>query len=156
MSFYTLVIEKDKRLTQLARCDDLGLLEPRTRMVCQSMLTELEEREPGRWTLWETFRSKNRQRKLFLSGKSKRDLIGVHAYGLAFDIVHLDARGRPTWKGDFSILGELAKEHKIIWGGSWPHLHDAVHLQRIAVADQKKLFDGSWYPDSDYVAAAPK
>src|SRR2546426_1977955 len=74
---------------------------------------------------------------------------------LACDLVKAVAE-EPSWKGDFSFLGKLAHDHRLIWGGDWgdssvPHTFvDAVHVQRCAVSMQPALFRGSFYPDAQY------
>src|SRR5689334_23211962 len=66
-----------------------------------------------------------------------------------------------TWSktsraSDFAFLGRLAKKHRLIWGGDWGSrgashkFVDSVHVQRCAMARQKALFAGTWYPDQDY------
>jgi hypothetical protein len=79
----------------------------------------------------------------------------VHHYGLACDIVRV-VGGEPSWKGDFSFLGQLAHSSGLIWGGDWgaPNIKhsfiDSVHVQRCTVARQGDLFAGTWYPDDSY------
>lgn len=104
---------------------------------------------------FETYRSQNRQQALFDQGASRLKTVGVHHFGLACDLVKV-AAGEPSWKGDFSFLGTLAREHGLVWGGDWGDplvthtLIDAVHVQRCTVAMQPALFRGSFYPDADY------
>lgn len=68
----------------------------------------------------------------------------------------LDINGQPSWKGDFSMLGALAKHHKLIWGGDWGtpgSVHtfvDTDHVQRVTLGRQARLFNGDWYPDANY------
>lgn len=105
--------------------------------------------------VYETFRSQARQADLFAHGATQLSKVGVHHYGLACDLVR-SIHGQPSWKGDFSIVGTLARENGLIWGGDWgrPGTHngfvDAVHVQRCAVGRQQQLFDGIWYPGLDY------
>jgi hypothetical protein len=82
----------------------------------------------------------------------------VHHFGLACDLGIVVA-GQINWKADYGILGQLAQKHRLVWGGDWgtpdrPHsFRDYDHLQRIDVADQHQLFDGSWYPIHTYEPA---
>lgn len=105
--------------------------------------------------VFETFRSEERQQQLFAQKATYLQNVGVHNYGLACDLVKLIG-GQPSWKGDFSFLGALARKHNLIWGGDWgapgqPHSFiDAVHVQRCAISQQKNLFSGTWYPDIFY------
>ena len=105
--------------------------------------------------IFETYRSQARQIALFNQGATKLKQVGVHHYGLACDIVK-DINGQPSWKGDFSMLGALAKHHKLIWGGDWGtpgSVHtfvDTDHVQRATIGRQAGLFNGDWYPDANY------
>ncbi len=98
---------------------------------------------------FETYRSQERQAKLFVDGTTKLKNVGVHHYGLACDIVR-SVDGKPSWDGDFSIIGRLAKKHGLVWGGDWKTFPDAYHVQRCRMADQKALFAGTWYPSETY------
>lgn len=144
MSFYDLVIAKDARFRSADRINDPMLLEPVTREKMQAVLAALG----NGWILYETYRSTTRQSQLFKAGKSKKAIVGVHHYGLAFDIV----KAGPSWKGDFSAVGIAAQAVGLVWGGAWPSMHDAPHCQRIKVGDQGRLFSGAWYPLADYDA----
>lgn len=92
---------------------------------------------------------------LFNQGATKLKTVGVHHYGLACDLVK-SVGGKPSWKGDFSLLGELAHAYGLIWGGDWgtPNVHhtfiDEVHVQRCSIKRQGALFRGEWYPDAAY------
>jgi hypothetical protein len=105
--------------------------------------------------VFETFRSQARQQDLFDNGATKLRTVGVHNYGLACDIVRV-AGGEPSWKGDFSFLGQLAHSSGLIWGGDWGNpsvahsFVDSVHVQRCTIARQTGLFAGTWYPDAGY------
>jgi hypothetical protein len=104
---------------------------------------------------FETYRSKERQQLLFDQKVTKLQTVGVHHYGLACDIVR-NIGGHPSWKGDLSIIGRLARKHGLVWGGDWgrpdvtPSFVDPVHVQRCPVSRQKELFAGTWYPDDAY------
>lgn len=153
-TFYTDVISTDARFTTAQRVADPALLEPMTRQLVQSLVTAA--RQMGNEVMiYETYRSQDRQQALFNSGASKLRTVGVHHYGLACDIVRV-VGGEPSWKGDFTFLGQLAQSCGLIWGGDWgaPNLKhsfiDSVHVQRCTVARQGDLFAGNWYPDDSY------
>lgn len=153
-NFYTDVIRKDQRFASSKRVNDLMLLEPITRRLVESIIADA--RAHGiELMVFETFRSAARQKELFDQGATKLQNVGVHNYGLACDIVK-SVNGEPSWKGDFSLLGQLAHSHKMIWGGDWgtpnmPHSFvDLVHVQRCTVGRQASLFQGAWYPDDNY------
>ena len=153
-SFYTDVIVKDSRFSTTKAVHDLAMLEPVTRAAVEAIVEDAAE-HGIKLMAFETYRSKERQKVLFDQGASKLRTVGVHHYGLACDLVK-DVHGEPSWKGDFSIVGVLAKQHGLIWGGDWgaPNVKhsfvDSVHVQRCTVARQASLFKGTWYPDAQY------
>jgi hypothetical protein len=153
-SFYEDVIRKDPRFNSVKRVSDMALLEPVTRAAVATIVEDARLMGID-LMVFETYRSPARQQELFNQGASKLRVVGVHHYGLACDIVKVIA-DEPSWKGDFSFLGQLAREQGLIWGGDWgdpsvPHKFvDAVHVQRCTVRLQPALFRGSWYPDANY------
>lgn len=153
-NFYTDVIRHDQRVSARSRVAALDLLEPVTRSRVLQILAAA--RVAGHELMvFETYRSPGRQEELYERGVSKLKTVGVHAYGLACDLVKFIG-GEPSWKGDFSFLGTLAKTYGLIWGGDWGspgtqhHFVDAVHVQRIRVEHQHALFSGAFYPDESY------
>jgi len=153
-NFYTDVIQKDSRFQSAGRVADVALLEPITRRLVQQIIDSAQNMGI-RLMVYETYRSQARQQQLFRNGATKLETVGVHNYGLACDIVR-SVDGEPSWKGDFTFLGELAHASGLIWGGDWgnPHIKhtfvDAVHVQRCTIARQPALFAGTWYPDDAY------
>src|SRR5262249_41538532 len=113
-NFYLDVISPDPRFESLKRIDDPSLIEPITRAAVQAIIDDA--RALGtELMIFETYRSQQRQEALFNQGASKLKTVGVHHFGLACDLVKV-AAGEPSWKGDFSFLGTLAREHGLIWG----------------------------------------
>lgn len=153
-NFYTDVITQDARFGSVARISDPSLLEPMTRQLVERLVTSAQEMGIE-VMIYETYRSQDRQQELFRNSATKLRTVGVHHYGLACDIVRV-VGGEPSWKGDFSFLGQLAQSCGLIWGGDWgaPHIKhsftDSVHVQRCTVARQGDLFAGTWYPDKIY------
>jgi hypothetical protein len=153
-NFYTDVISQDPRFDSVARVDDPSLLEPTTRKLVESVVSAAQQMGIE-LMVYETYRSQDRQQELFNNGATKLRSVGVHHYGLACDIVRV-VGGEPSWKGDFSFLGQLAHSSGLIWGGDWgaPDIKhsfvDSVHMQRCTIARQGDLFAGSWYPDDAY------
>ncbi len=153
-NFYSDVIVHDKRFHSKKRVSDPKLLEEATRLAVEAIIA-------GALTLgiklmiFETYRSQERQRALFSRGTTQLKEVGVHHYGLACDLVK-DVKGNPSWAGDYSFLGKLAESHGLIWGGDWglPGVRhsfvDNVHVQRCSLADQERLFAGTWYPGDGY------
>jgi hypothetical protein len=153
-SFYTDVISKDSRFNSVQPIGTPDLLEPITRQLVQSIITDAAALGINLMP-FETYRSRERQEMLFNEGATQLKTVGVHHYGLACDLVRV-LNGEPSWKGDFSLLGRLAYKYGLIWGGDWgnPTIHhsfvDDVHVQRCALGRQQVLFSGSWYPDLNY------
>lgn len=148
--FYQDVIVKSPLFASAQRVNAIDLLEPVTRAAVLAILADAAA--VGQPLLvFETYRSQQRQELLFHQGATQLKTVGVHHYGLAADLVK-DVGGEPSWKGDFSFLGTLAKKHGLVWGGAWKGFVDACHVQRLAVTDQPKLFSGvgNWYPGPSY------
>jgi hypothetical protein len=153
-NFYTDVISQDPHFQSVKRVSDPSLLEPTTRRLVEGIVSAASAMGIE-LMIYETYRSQARQQELFNQGATKLRAVGVHHYGLACDIVRV-VGGEPSWKGDFSFLGQLAHSSGLIWGGDWgaPDIKhsfvDSVHVQRCTVARQADLFAGAWYPDATY------
>jgi len=155
MTFYTSVLRRSNDYVSTKKLCSLKLLEPGTRARVSSVISAagmcgIEV------VVFETYRSCERQAELFAKGVTQLRDVSTHHYGLACDVVRL-VNGKPTWQtADYSFLGDLAREHQLIWGGDWgrPDLPnqfvDAVHVQRCAITRQEALFSGRWYPDAEY------
>jgi LAS superfamily LD-carboxypeptidase LdcB len=114
-NFYTEVILSDARVNSVNRVHDPNLLEPTTRQAVENIIADAAVMGIT-LMMFETYRSQARQLELFNQGASKLRHVGVHHYGLACDLVK-SVSGEPSWKGDFSFLAHLAREHRLIWGG---------------------------------------
>jgi hypothetical protein len=153
-NFYTDLISRDARFASTNRIGDPSLLEPMTRQLVEGLVASAHQMGIE-VMIYETYRSQDRQQSLFNNGATKLRTVGVHHYGLACDIVRV-VGGEPSWKGDFSFLGQLAHSSGLIWGGDWGDANlkhsfvDSVHVQRCTVARQGDLFAGTWYPDDTY------
>ncbi len=153
-NFYSDVIEFDPRFHSTNPVEDLNLLEPTMRGLVRQIIQDAATLG-FKLMAFETYRSQERQEELFDQHATQLKKAGVHRYGLACDLVKVIG-GAPSWKGDFTFLGRLAYQHKLIWGGDWgtpnlPHKSfDAVHVQRCSVARQAALFRGEWYPGESY------
>lgn len=153
-SFYETVVQKSKLFASPKRVASLDLLEPTFRASVQGILADAAAHGVALF-VFETYRSTTRQAQLFAEGATKLSKVGVHHYGLAADIVFLRG-GEPSWKGDFSFLGQLARAHRLIWGGDWGYPQrpngfvDADHVQGCSVGRQAALFRGEWYPAAGY------
>jgi hypothetical protein len=153
-NFFYDVIAKDPRFRSPNRCADLALLEPNVRRKVLAILADAKS-AGVELMVYETFRSQARQQQLYRQGATKLYNVGVHGYGLAADIVKVK-NGQPSWDGDFSLLGKLARGHNLIWGGDWGHPEkphsfvDDDHVQWCSIERQQALFARTWYPDGDY------
>lgn len=147
-NFYTDFIQQHPLYLSRERVCQWTMLEPKTRAAVAGIVQDAEEMGIElAW--WETYRSIDRQGLLFMQHVSSLRNVSVHHYGLACDLVRM-VNGEPSWKGDFSFLGPLAKAHGLIWGGDWHNFKDSYHVQRCTISDQARLFIGTWYPDDDY------
>jgi hypothetical protein len=111
-NFYTDVISHDARFDSASRVADSALLEPITGQLVQSIIAAAQQMGIA-LMVYETYRSQARQQELFDNGATKLRKVGVHHYGLACDIVRV-VGGEPSWKGDFSFLGQLAHSAGLI------------------------------------------
>lgn len=152
-NFYTDVIQPHPSFMSAVRIADPELLEPVMRAAVQAILADALTLDTP-LLIFETYRSQARQEMLFRRGSTRLETVGVHHYGLACDLVK-NIDGDPSWNGDFTFLRDLAVKHGLISGIDWgePGVYhdfvDAVHVQRISVAQQPELFAGTWYPDSE-------
>jgi hypothetical protein len=153
-NFYLDSIADNLELETTDRRHDILLLEPTTRSIVTQIINEAKAQGLD-LMVFETYRSKARQEQLYAKGASGLKNVGVHHYGLACDLVK-SINGEPSWKGDFSLIGQLAKPHGLLWGGDWGNpdkahkLVDVYHVQRCSLARQPELFAGTWYPQDDY------
>jgi hypothetical protein len=155
-NFYTDVIQKDKRFNTTAVVNDTALLEPSFRLKAQ---TVVDAAASAGITLvsTETFRSSQRQQSLFVAGKTQLKTVGVHHYGLAIDFAKKLTNGKLSWDGDWTFMAKLAADAGIISGVDWGtpgQTHsfvDSDHLQGCTVAEQVKLFAGTWYPGASTI-----
>lgn len=150
-TFYTDVIKQDIRFSSRERINDMNLLAPKFRAKVQKLIA-LAKAEGVELIVFETYRSQHRQTMLYERKATKLKKVGVHAYGLAVDIVK-GFNGKVTsqsWAGDFSIVGRLAKKVGIkVWGGDWKGFVDSCHVQDVTVEEQKGLFAGTFYPKGE-------
>ena len=155
MSFYTDVIMPSPSFNSVNRVADVNLLEPVTRSAVAKIIQQAQATYGISLIVFETYRSQARQTQLFNQRATELKIVGVHHFGLACDLVK-NIGGQPSWKGDFSFLGALAKANNLVWGGNWGHpqpppgFKDLDHVQRCSVAMQPQLFAGTWYPDATY------
>ena len=147
-NFYTDVIRASPHFRSPYRISDPALLEPATRRKVEAILRDADA-HGATLGIYETYRSEERQERLFSQGAARYRNVGVHHFGLAADIVFL-VDGEPSWKGDFGLVGHLARAHGLVWGGEWDsrggRIGEEDHVQRCALWQQADLFRGDWYP----------
>lgn len=148
-TFYNDFLKKDPRFYSENRIYDVQLLHPVLRRKVLAILKDAQAADKP-MMMFETYRSQQRQEKLFQEGATKLQHVGLHHFGLACDIVFKDSKGNPTWSGDYGFLGHLARSHNLVWGGDWPHFKDMDHVQLIPVVAQNDVFNGHWYPDDQW------
>jgi len=158
-NFYLDTICSDSRFHSTVAIRDPALLEPTFRTAILSLIVEAEN-AGVMLRMLETFRSEELQQIYFARGVTQLQNVGVHHYGLACDL-GIMIGGQVNWKADYSVLGKLGRKRSLVWGGDWGHperphsFRDYDHLQRVAVEDQSRLFNGSWYPELEYRALPP-
>ena len=154
-NFYQDVIQKDPRFTSPEPCRDLNLLEPVTRAAVTAIIADAAAMGIT-LEVTETFRSQARQELLFAQGKTKIRSLGTHSFGVAADFCKI-VNGKADWSGDWTFLRDLAVKNGLISGVDWgePERHntfpDLDHVQRVTLAQEASLFNGSFYPSSEPV-----
>ena len=102
--------------------------------------------------VYETYRSQERQLELFNNGATKLKKNGMHHFGVAADLVFVDAQNNPRWdaKYNWARLGVIGQGLGLEWGGSWSSFVDKPHFQLVpaTVADQAKIINEQ-YPAYD-------
>jgi Transglycosylase SLT domain len=165
-NFYTNVIQRDPRFHSTQAIKDVDLLEPGFLTKANTVMGAAKS-SGIELVITETYRSSERQQQLFVEGKTRLKVVGVHHYGLACDFAKV-IDGNLSWEGDWTFLTKLAAANGVIAGGDWgepnqPHsFRDWDHLQGVTLAQQTALFAGTWYPGGEGVgtvapipAAAP-
>ena len=83
------------------------------------------------------YRSLEEQQRLYDQGRITEGGIvtyappglSYHNYGWAVDVCEYKG-GKPDWHSQrWDEIGEIGKEHGLIWGGDWKRLVDKPHLQ---------------------------
>ncbi len=152
-NFYIDVIQRDPRYLSAEPVNDIALLEPGFRAKAQRVVDDAYAKGIELVST-ETYRSSERQQRLYDEGKTRLRVVGVHHYGLAIDFVKL-VNGKQSYDGDWTFLCALAASAGIVSGGDWglpdkPHsFRDWDHLQGVTIAQQGGLFAGSYYPGAD-------
>ncbi len=153
--FYTEVIAKSRAFTAIQCIRDPDLLEPVTRAAAESIVADAASLGI-KLIVTETYRSRERQAMLYAQKLTQLPTVGVHAYGLAFDVCKI-VNGSASWAGDWAFLRDLCAKHGMISGLDWglPRARhgfvDPDHVQRCRVSEQRDLFAGLYYPPESAV-----
>lgn len=114
---------------------DAAQLAPKMQAAVEAVLAELTAQGRTPW-LFEAVRTPARQAYLYAQGRTRPGAVVTnasshlrswHGHGLAVDIICRQA----LWASPafFAALGPVAEAHGLTWGGRWPTLPDAPHLQ---------------------------
>jgi len=83
-----------------------------------------------------TYRSQEEQDALYAQGRTKAGRVvtrakrSKHTQRVAWDVAfRVIATGKVTWDGPWPILGKIARDLGIEWGGSWAGWKDRCHFQ---------------------------
>lgn len=98
------------------------------------------------------YRSFAEQTELYAQGRTKPGSIvtnaragrSLHNYGLAVDVVPLDANGRPNWNVGNDVwqkIGAAGKRQGMEWGGDWTSFVDRPHFQMTGGRSVSSLLD---------------
>ena len=96
--------------------------------------------------IYSGLRTYDDQDELYAHGRSSKGPLvtcakagqSFHCFGLAIDYVFKDKHGNWTWQGPYSVVGEIAKECKLEWGGNFLAV-DKPHVQNSYKEDARKL-----------------
>jgi hypothetical protein len=87
----------------------------------------------------ETWRSPERQAELYKQGTTQIKTMGMHYYGVAFDVC-VDSLALGAYNPDIlREVGKIGKSLGLTWGGDWKTLVDMPHFQLDKYGDQNAL-----------------
>lgn len=101
-------------------------------------LVELCQKQNINIKISQTLRTKAEQDALYAQGRTKPGMIvtkvrypqSLHCWGMAFDIVVLNSKGKVTWEtAAYQKIGPLGTSLGLEWGGSWVGFVDYPHYQ---------------------------
>ena len=111
-------------------------LEPETRAMADKLI---EQAQAAGFPIMvtQTLRTFFEQDLLYAQGRTKEGKIVTnakggyswHNFGRAFDVVFVDADGKPDWEGPWDDLGVLGETTGLEWGGRWKSFHDRPHFE---------------------------
>ncbi|MBI4087077.1 M15 family metallopeptidase [Candidatus Kaiserbacteria bacterium] len=153
MSWYTANIRPSPVYWQTGRSDGLELLYPPFALAILTLFVRARS-EGLPVTIYETYRSQERQLQLFNQGATKLKKNGMHHFGIAADIVFLTQSGNPSWAetNNWARIGAIGGALGLEWGGLWSGFVDKPHFQLVpaTVSAQAKIVAGEYpaYPAS--------
>ncbi len=148
MNWYDDVIKKSPKYLSPTLVNDVDLLYPKFLLLI--LKTFVTARKEGlSVTLFETYRSQQRQVELFARGVTRLQTNGMHHFGIATDIVFLNGKN-PSFapNNNWARLGAIGRGFGLEWGGSWQGFVDLPHFQLVpaTVADQAQIINKNYPP----------
>lgn len=100
----------------------------------------------------QTLRDIEYQDSLYAQGRTKPGKIvtqarggySMHNFGLAFDVVPVDARRQPVWESpEWPRIGAIGQSIGLEWGGAWKTMIDRPHFQYVEGLSTAQLRAGA-------------
>ncbi len=125
-------LKKSPKFHSLEPVRDLDLLYPPFRIKIELLLRKAEGANLP-VMVFETFRSQERQEKLYEQKRTKIRSNGGHYFGVCADLVWTLDSGAPSWEepfaGAWESLAGIGRRLNLIWGGDWKRFVDKPHWQ---------------------------
>lgn len=119
----------------------IDLLKPKVKALAEELTKKCLD-EGIKILIYQTYRSKKEQDKLYVKGRTEKGKIvtnakggySFHNYGVAFDCAPVSERGRIDWRNIelFKKVGKMGQSLGLEWGGSWKKFPDYPHFQYTA------------------------
>ena len=125
---------------------DIGVLYPPFAHKIKTLIACAKE-EGLSISVYETYRSPERQKHLFIKGVTTLQQNSMHQYGVAADLMFENTRSvvdmpEQNWRQ----LGALGRTLGLYWGGDWEDFKDYPHFQLIPATkhEQQKILEGEY------------
>lgn len=148
MGWYSQKIKPSPTYRLIQRMDTLDLLYPSFATAIVKLFATARS-EGLSVSIFETYRSQERQLDLFNKGTTTLKRNGMHHFGVATDIVFLDGSGNPSWNAshNWARMGQIGQNLGLEWGGTWGGFVDKPHFQLIpATASAQVQIVAEQYP----------
>lgn len=119
----------------------VSTLEPDFQPLVQELLERTEAATNRKWGVSDARRTMAQQREIYAQGRTKPGRVvsnakpgqSAHNFGYAVDLWPLTADGKDfDWKAKvdlFKVMGKIAAELGLTWGGTFRTLFDAPHVE---------------------------